>query len=445
MASVAAHAPAAAVPEASAYSRPRTAYITFILALVFLLAAADRNMMSILLVPIQKDLGASDTAMGLLAGAAFSLVYATVALPLARFADRGHRRNLIAIALAFWSAMTAICGLAGSYGALLAARIGVAAGESAHQPAILSMIGDLYSRRRRGIAVGLVAAGSSIGIALSAYLAGWINDNYSWQAAFFVMGLPGLGVAALVLFTLPEPARGVFDGGAKPDPAHASFWRSLRYLAGVPTIPRLLLAKILLQVGFQGFLVWAPAFFIRVHNMSPTRMGVIFGASVGIGGVAAQLLAGLSSDFLSERGERWRSWWCTACLFAGMPFVLMIILGSTNVAIVGMFMIAIVTGGATTASITAGLGVVRGTMRGFMTAAMMFCVSVFGMALGPVILGAVSDGLKAVHGDLSIRYALLMVPLAWVLAGAAFWFAGRTADRDAAIAAGEIAAPAAAR
>jgi len=431
-------APAPAAETARApYSVAYTGYITFVLALVFMLASADRNIMSVLLQPIQKDLGVGDTAMGFIAGTAFSIVYATVALPLARIADRGHRRNLIAVAVTFWSAMTAVCGLAVNYVTLLVARIGVAAGEAGYQPSILSMLADLYPRRRRGIAVGLVSVGASLGIGLGAYLAGLINDRYGWRAAFLVLGVPGLLVGALAFLTVPEPPRGTFDGGSKPDPDHASFWRSVRYLASVPTVPRLLLSKILLQIGFQGFLTWVTTFFIRVHDMTAAEAGALFGASVGIGGVASQLLAGLSSDWLARRGESWRSYWCTISLFAGVPFMLMVILGRTEVAIFGLFAISIVTGGATTASITAGLGVVRSSMRGFLTAALLFCMQIFGMALGPMILGAASDALKATHGEMAIRYSMLLVPIAWVLAGLAFWWTGRTADRDAAIATGE--------
>ena len=187
-----------AVTHDTGYSGLYSAYITFVMALVFMLAATDRNIMSILLVPIQKDLNVSDTAMGALTGAAFSIVYAATALPLARLADRGNRRNLITGAVAFWSAMTAACGVATGYITLLLARMGVAVGEAAHQPSIMSMVGDLYPRHRRGIAIGCISIGTSVGIALGAYVAGWLSDNHGWRTAFFVMGLPGLVVAAMV-------------------------------------------------------------------------------------------------------------------------------------------------------------------------------------------------------------------------------------------------------
>jgi len=414
----------------SSYSAAYTGYITFILALVFMLAATDRNIMSILLVPMQDELKVSDTAMGALTGAAFALVYATAALPLARLADRGNRRNLIAVAVGFWSAMTAVCGLATSYMTLLVARMGVAAGEAAHQPAIMSMVGDLYPRHRRGIAIGCIMIGSSIGIALGAYIAGLMSDLYGWRTAFFVMGLPGLLVAVLVVLTLPEPKRGVYDGGATMDPAHASILGSIRYLAAIPTVRRLLLAKLLQQTGTQGFLAWTPAFFMRVHDMSTTQMSAMFGMSLGFGAVVSQLVGGFASDWLSKRGERWRAYYCAISLVVGTPFLMMVIFGSIPVATIGMFGIAVVTGGVMNTSVAAGLNVVRSSMRGFMTAAMIFCISVIGGGVGPVVLGALNDSLKGTFGHESLRYTLIFVPVASLLASVVFWFAGRTTERD---------------
>lgn len=414
-----------------AYSRGYNAYITVVLALVFMLAATDRNIMSILLVPIQQELGASDTAMGALTGAAFALVYATTALPLARLADRGNRRNLIAAAVGVWSAMTAVCGVATNYITLLAARMGVAAGEAAHAPSIMSMVGDLYPRQRRGFAIGCIFVGSSLGIALGAYIAGRLSDLYGWRTAFFAMGVPGLLVAALVWLTLPEPRRGAFDGAPPKERARIGFLDSVRYLLSVRTIPRLFVAKLLLSIGFMGFLAWSPAFFMRVHGMTTSEMSALFGASVGFGGVASQLMGGAVSDWLCKRGERWRSYYCALALIGGLPFMLMVVFGPTPAAVVGMFGISVVTGGVTTVSITAGLSIVRSDMRGFMTAAMAFCIQVIGGGLGPVVIGALNDGLKDVFGDESLRYTLIFVPTAWLLAAVAFAVAARTTDRDA--------------
>jgi predicted MFS family arabinose efflux permease len=238
--------------ESPSLSPLRRNYMTFLLALVYMLASADRNIMSILLVPIQKELGASDTAMGLLTGAAFSIVYATGALPLARFADRGHRRNLLGAAVAIWSLMTATCGFVGSYALMLLARVGVALGEAGHAPAIMSLVGDLHPRERRGFAIGCVYIGSAVGVGAGAFLAGYLNDLFGWRVAFLAMGFPGLVVAALLVLTVKEPVRGLFDGGAAA-PEHAgSTWVGLKYLWSVPTVRRLMLAQILLQASVFG-------------------------------------------------------------------------------------------------------------------------------------------------------------------------------------------------
>jgi len=426
----AAAAPGAATrPTVGLYS----AYVTFVMAAVFMLAATDRNIMSILLVPIQNDLKASDTAMGALTGAAFSVVYATAALPLARLADRGNRRNLIAAAVAVWSIMTSACGLATSYFTLLLARAGVAIGEAAHQPAIMSMIGDLYPRSRRGIAVGCITIGSAVGIGVGAYVAGLLSDLHGWRTAFLVMGLPGVAVGLLMVLTVKEPVRGGFEGGAGAIPDRGSSWDALRYLFSVPSVPRLLAAKLVLQIAFQGFLVWAPAFFMRVHGLTTSQMSAGFGLVVATSAVCSAVIAGLVSDRLAKGGERWRAYYCAIVLAAGTPFAILTMVAPTpTLAFIALFLMALITGGSTSASITVGLGMVRPQMRGFMTAVMGFVIAVIGGGVGPVLFGALTDAFKGALGNEAIRYTLLTVPAFWAISSVLFYYAGRTTDRDCA-------------
>jgi predicted MFS family arabinose efflux permease len=432
VASVAERADAAAAgPPSTGYS----AYVTFVMALVFMLAATDRNIMSILLVPIQDELKVSDTAMGALTGTAYSLVYATAALPLARLADRGNRRNLIAAAVAVWSLMTSACGLATSFLTLLLARIGVAVGESATGPSIMSMVGDLYPRSRRGLAIGCITIGSAVGIGLGAYLAGLLNDLHGWRTAFLVMGLPGVVVGLLMFVTVKEPKRGAYEDGAGAQPDRRSSLAALRYLFSVPTIPRLLAAKLLLQVAFGGFLVWAPAFFMRVHGLTTTEMSAGFGLVVGTSAILSAIIAGIVSDRLSKGGERWRAYYCAIVLAGGVPFAVLTMIAPTPMlAFAALFVMSLITGGATSASITAGLGVVRPEMRGFMTAVMSFVIAVVGGGLGPVFFGALTDALKPTYGDEAIRFTLLTIPALWAASAALFYISGRTTDHDAAMA-----------
>lgn len=408
------------------------AYITAVLALIAMLAMTDRNIMSILLVPIQNDLGASDAAMGALTGTAFALVYATAALPLARFADRGNRRNLIAGAVAFWSAATALCGLAGNYVQLLLARMGVAVGEAAAQPSTMSMIGDLYAPARRGTAVAFISIGTALGVALGAYIVGALTDLYHWKVAFVAVGLPGFLVALLVWITIPEPVRGAKDGGLKPDPDNASTWRSLRYLASIPTMRVLAVALMLMHTAWNGWLTWVPAFFMRVHGMTTTEMSAWFGGIVGVSAVASMLIGGVVSDWLAKRGARWRFYYICAAFTLGIPLVtLSCLVTDTTLAWTLIFFYSLITGGVTAVSIASGLSIVRPTMRAFMSAVLAFFVTAIGAGFGPFLIGLLNDELAKTMGDESLRTTLLISPALLVLATLAFLWASRTMDADA--------------
>lgn len=420
-------------------SGAQSAYITFILALVTCLASADRNILAVLLVPIQNDLGASDTAMGALNGIAWSLVYVAVAIPFARYADRGNRRNLLAGLVAMWSFMTMLCGLAGNFLAMLLARSGVAAGESGYQPTAYSMIGDLFSIKRRGTALGFYSVGTALGISLGAFVAGTITEHHGWQWAFFAMGLPGIPLALLIYFTVPEPARGRADGGEKPEDAtQPGWWESVKYVARIPTILPLFLAKVLMNIAFIGYLAWLPAYMQRVHGMGTQEMSLWYAITIGVGATLANMAAGFISDILVRRGARWRLIFSSLMTLGGAPIVLGVALApDMTTLIVTMLVYSFVTGGVTSVSAAAGLDIVKPRMRGFMTAAMGMCIFLIGGGVGPLLLGAVNDVVKQTYGDESLRYTLLLVPLSVALSGVAYFWASLTADRDAMHARGE--------
>jgi MFS family permease len=427
----AAHVQAPDAPEATRFN----GYATLMLSLVFMLANADRNILSVLLDPIKKSLHASDAAMGALGGLAFALVYATTAIPFARLADRGNRRNLIALALTFWSALTAVCGLASSYLLLLLARTGVAVGEAAHQPAIMSMIGDTFPRRSRGMATAWLTVGTATGLGIGAVIAGAMNDAYGWQSAFFVLGAPGLLVAALVFFTMREPARGAADGAGPVASTPEPFWQGMRQLASIRTIRWLVLANFFIAIAFTSWLQWLPAFFMRVHHMTGRQAGGGYGLGILVGATAASLVGGFLSDRLARRGERWRSVYCAVCAAIGIPAVVFtLITPSAALSVTGLVVYSIVTGGVTSVSMAAGLGVVRHSMRGLATAGMGFVLSVLG-SIGPLAVGELNDLLNHTYGAMAVRYTLLSaVPGSLILAAIAFLFAARVTDVDAAAA-----------
>ncbi|MEC7266098.1 MAG: MFS transporter, partial [Pseudomonadota bacterium] len=170
-------------------------YALGILVVVYTFNFIDRQILSILLQPVKDDLGLSDTAMGMLTGFAFAAFYATLGIPIARFADRSNRRNLVAWALGIWSLMTALSGLAQNFWHLLAARIGVGIGEAGCSPPAHSMIADYYPADQRATALGIYSLGIPFGIMFGLFAGGWINEFFGWRAAFFIVGLPGILLA----------------------------------------------------------------------------------------------------------------------------------------------------------------------------------------------------------------------------------------------------------
>src|SRR6201992_3127447 len=211
-------------PEASAQLRapavapPRRYYVLAILTVIYALNFLDRTIFNVLIEPIKKEFALSDTTMGLLAGFGFVLFYSLLGIPIARVADRVSRRNIVALAVAFWSAMTFLCGLASSVTTLALARIGVGIGESAGTPASQSLVADLFDKNERPRALGIFAIGTYLGVFLGYFIGGWVNQHYGWRMAFFSAGLPGIALAAVVWLTVAEPTRGTMAEKFTPAP-----------------------------------------------------------------------------------------------------------------------------------------------------------------------------------------------------------------------------------
>ena len=220
-------------------------YALVVLVMVYVFNFLDRQIITVLAEDIKADLGLSDAQIGFLYGTAFAVFYAIFGIPLGKVADLWDRRRLIAIGLSFWSLMTAASGLARSFTQLGAARIGVGVGEASATPAAFSMLSDYFPTERRTTALAIYSSGVYIGAGIGIFMGGWILDLWKaaypdpslaplglkgWQAAFFVVGLPGL-LMALWVRTLREPVRGISEGIVSEQTAVRPvlvFWQSLR-------------------------------------------------------------------------------------------------------------------------------------------------------------------------------------------------------------------------
>lgn len=416
--------------DVSVFSPAARRYALSVLVVVYTFNFIDRQILSILLEPIKQELGLSDTALGLLTGFAFALFYATLGIPIARYADKGNRKNLVALALAIWSAMTALSGLAQNFWQLLAARIGVGVGEAGCSPPSHSMISDYFPAEKRATALGIYSLGIPFGILFGFLAGGWLNEFFGWRVAFFVVGVPGLLMALLVKFTLREPSRGMAEGrtdsGEQPGimETFTYLWRkrSFRHMAFGGALSAF--------VGY-GVVTWVPSFLIRSHGMETGEVGTWLGLILGIPGGIGIVLGGWMADRYGARDTRWYLWVVSVALLLGTPFAFGVYLSETPEWALVYLIMPILLGNfyqATTFSQTQGLVTLR--MRAVAAAVLLFILNIIGLGAGPQAVGILSDLLNPAYGQDSLRYSLLIFSFVNVWAAYHYYVAGKLLKAD---------------
>ncbi|MEL7130313.1 MAG: MFS transporter [Pseudomonadota bacterium] len=293
---------ASASPNLSTETRGRTRYYLGLLFLVMMLNFLDRQIIAILAEPIKQDLDLSDTQVGLMSGLSFAIFYTTLAMPIAALADRWNRSKIISIALAVWSGMTVLCGLAGNFVQLFFARIGVGVGEAGSVPASHSLISDLFPPERRASALGIFGMAIPIGAFFAYAGGGWIVENLNWRIAFMAAGLPGVFVAVLVWLTVKDSNRSLsLRNALKPQPGRLSFKEGVGALSGKRAYWHLIAAGALVQFVAYGFGSFYGSFFVRIHGMGYAELGWKLGVMVGLVGGFASWIGGQTSDRLLKR------------------------------------------------------------------------------------------------------------------------------------------------
>ena len=275
--------------SATPASATRRYYVLALLTIIYALNFLDRTIFNVLIEPIKKEFALSDTTMGLLAGFGFVLFYSLLGIPIARVADRLNRRNIVAIAFAFWSAMTALCGMATSVASLTLARIGVGLGESAGTPASQSIVSDLFGKNERPRALGIYAIGTYLGVFLGYFIGGYVSQHYGWRMAFFTAGLPGIALAAVVWLTVANPSAARWRKPLRPNRSVRRSASSLRKKA----LLVVLIGFCLTTYTNYATAAWIPPFLARVHHLSPAEIGTYAGTFKGLFGMAGTLVGGL--------------------------------------------------------------------------------------------------------------------------------------------------------
>jgi predicted MFS family arabinose efflux permease len=386
----------------------RTALI--LLMLVSMFNYVDRTILSILQEPVKADLGLSDTQLGLLTGLAFALLYATLSLPIARLADRFNRRNIITAALATWSGMTMLCGAAGSFLSLFIFRVGVAVGEAGSVPASHSIIADYFPPARRATALATWGLALPAGLMFGYAAGGWIATALGWRLAFAVIGGTGLLLAPIFLWMVREPQRRFGKVQLPADAAEtvpmrealAILWRLRTY--------RYMLAGATLHAFAQYALMnWTAPFYLRVHELSLAQVASMLALVNGLGGGIGIYLGGWLSDRLGARRPAARVWLSAVAMLLMVPFTLgQLLAGSTTISIALAFASTTLMFFYYGPIVAVPQSLVAPRMRALTSAVTLLVFNLFGLGLGPLVVGMLSDALAPMLAlpETSLRYAL---------------------------------------
>ena len=424
-------------PQSSAAPEPRLAYAWFVVGVLMLAQTCsfiDRMIMGLLVEPIRQSFGISDTQYSLLAGFAFSVFYALMGLPLARIADGWSRRTLMAIGIAVWSVMTALCGLAQGFWSLFLARVGVGVGEATLSPSAFSLISDLFPRRILGIALSVFTLGVTLGSGL-AYLIGGkviglvatlgvvdvplLGALEGWRLTFLVVGMPGLAIAALMLLAVREPPRRGHDAAVPvvPFAEVLRFVRARRRAVGCHIVGVSLFVLVV-----YGNNIWGPSYLMRTFGIARGEAGMLFGLIMLIAGSAGLLLAGFVADRWYARGRADAYTRVIMLSALGMlPFALL--LGVATSLPLALASLAL----ATFFSAFQG-GIAAGTlqlmtpnaMRARVAALYFLTANLVGLGLGPTVVALFTDfvfGDEAAIGKSLAATAAVFIPLAVAIMG----------------------------
>ncbi|ODT99338.1 MAG: MFS transporter [Planctomycetes bacterium SCN 63-9] len=413
-------------------------YVVAVLTVAYIFSFIDRQILSLLVGPIQRDLKVTDTQMGLLGGLAFVVFYTLFGIPMGRLADTKSRRAIIGIGIALWSLMTAACGLTRNFFQLVLMRMGVGVGEATLSPAAYSLIADYFPPNRRSTAMSVYSMGIYIGSGLAFVLGGMIiqlaanQEGYvlpligsvrSWQLVFFAVGLPGL-LVALLLLTVKEPTRkgGASRGGPSNLPVPVATvgetWAYVRDNRATFLFLNLGIALVTLNSYANSF--WVPTMFARRFAWGLGNIGMVYGAIVAIAGTCGVVAGGRLADWWIQRGRadaNVRVTWL-ACL-AWLPSGLLYPLAPTG-QIAALLLIPTIFFGSMPFGVAPAAiqRMMPNTMRAQATAIYLFVINLIGNGLGPYIVAILTE--QVFQDKNSVHRSLWIVGAVSYLSAAVF-------------------------
>lgn len=396
----------------------------WILLVVYIFNFIDRQIVNILAEPIARELSLSDTQIGLMTGLAFALFYTVLGLPIARYADRPttSRPRLIAIALATWSAMTALCGMAQNFVQLLLARIGVGVGEAGCTPAAHSLISDMVPKERRASALAFYALGIPLGTVLGMVIGGLLADAIGWRWAFVVVGIPGVVLALVVLAVMKDPRHRVAAESLAAAPPPIANKAAMKAIFGSRALVLLMIAASSAAFLSYGKTTWATIFFQRTHGLTPGEVGLYFGLINGVAGIAGTWLGGKLADTYGATNRKHVLTAPAAGMLVAAPLAYFAYAASTwQTALVLLIVPTLLNSLYYGPTYSAVQGLVAPQARAMAAAVLLFFQNLIGLGLGPLFFGMISDVLKPEFGEDSVQIVLYSAAFLGIVPAWFFW------------------------
>jgi MFS family permease len=423
-------------PTSQAYAY----YVLIVLTLTNVLSVADRTVMGLLLQPIKNELHASDTSMSLLTGLAFVLLYGLLGIPIARWADRGNRKNILALGVGLWSLMTSLCGFATNFGTMALARAGVGIGEATGTPTSMSLISDYFAKKSRPKMIAIFNMGQPFSAVLLTPVIGLVASEYGWRMSFILLGVPGIVIGLLTWLTIREPVRGGKDEApavpvATPTAMQpATLGQAVRLMGRSRPFMLIFIGTAITALGGSTLGAWGPALAMRAYDLTAAQIGATqapISALAGIlGGIGGGFVTGWMATKLKD--ERWVVLLPAlvniitipaGVLYALAPTFPLMILGGIG----GSFTIAF----RVAPYLALSLEMVPANYRGMAAAATLIASSVVGQALGPLAVGMISDFFTPTVGPvLALRYGMLFAPTMLALGVIPFFMALSDFDKN---------------
>ncbi len=403
-----------------------------ILVLATALSSIDRQVLGLLLEPIRREFKLSDTQLGILSGPTFTVLYATLALPMAVVSDRVSRRAVITFAVSMFSVMTVMCGFAPSFGFLVVSRMGVAVGEAGAVPASQALVADIYPKKQLTSAMSRLYLSQSVGGVLAFLLGGFLGQSLGWRLTWILVGAPGVVLAFAGYLILPKRNPTRIDASRpyaqlKPSPVRGSF----AFLWSQPTYRYLTAGNAFWSFSGAGIGLWAGPLLSRVFGLHPMQIGIVLAVVVGLLGAAGLFFIGDFAEKMGKRDARWILWVVAASVFVSAPLgcvTFLSVSGWTALVSGGLLaFFAISTQGPIASAVQM---IVPPSMRSVAVAVKHLVVTAIGAGSGPLAVGFINDALKHRFGEQAIRYSLSLATIGFVIAAAFFLAASLTFRRD---------------